>query len=209
MKHTVFIQDKPLRFVDSNEVEQWKGNTNSIFISEKDMTIEDALQELEQTENHPGFIYMSVNPKVSWQIFISYCKLVEAAGGIVENEKGEYLIILRHGKWDLPKGKLEADETVEEAGIREVEEECGIDGLKIIKPLQNTFHTYFLDGKRKLKKTHWFLMKSNYNKKLTPQVEEDIQKAEWMTKEKIRDVVVKNTYGAIGELLKEEILNGK
>src|SRR3954466_10320477 len=116
---TVFVNDKPLRFVDSYEVNHYKGNTSSIFITEEDMAIENAIQELEETQSHPGFIYMSANPRVSWQTFVSYCKLIEASGGLVKNPKGEYLVILRHGKWDLPKGKLEGDETPELAAVRE------------------------------------------------------------------------------------------
>src|SRR5438067_1038745 len=158
--HSVFINDKPLRFVSTYEAEEWKGNSSSIFVSENDMSIEHAIEELEETENHPGIIYMSDNADVSWQIFISYCRLSEAAGGLVMNEEQEYLIILRHGKWDLPKGKLEYDETPEQAAVREVGEECGIEPPEIIKPLEKTFHTYELKGKRTLKKTHWFLMKS-------------------------------------------------
>src|SRR3569832_2719707 len=103
--HSVFVNDKPLRFVDAFEVEEWMGNTSSVFVAEADMSIEDAIKELEETNNHPGIVYMSESPVASWQIFISFCTLSEAAGGLVTNEKNEYLIILRHNKWDLPRGK--------------------------------------------------------------------------------------------------------
>ena len=49
-----------------------------------------------------------------------------AAGGLVTNENNELLMIFRRGKWDLPKGKLDKGETIEECAIREVEEETGI-----------------------------------------------------------------------------------
>src|SRR2546430_1719323 len=130
---TVFVNDKPLRFVNVYEAEQLKGNSASIFITENDMSVEDVIHELEEVNNHPGFIYMSANPRVSWQSFVSYCNLIEASGGLVTNNKGEYLIIFRHGKWDLPKGKMEADETAESAAIREIQEECGIGKLVLIK----------------------------------------------------------------------------
>ncbi len=198
--HFVFVKDKPFRFVNAYEADEWKGNTQSIFIAEKEMSVKDAIIELEETKNHPGFIYLTASPDVSWQLFISYCTLIEASGGLVMNEKNEYLLIFRKGKWDLPKGKLDYDETPEQAGIREVEEECGISNLEISKPLNKTFHTYSEKGKRILKKTHWYLMKTK-SQKLIPQMEEDITKAEWMTEQQIKNVVVKNTYSSIGELL--------
>ena len=45
--------------------------------------------------------------------------------------RSNYLLIYRRGKWDLPKGKLDYEESPEQAGVREVEEECGIGQLKL------------------------------------------------------------------------------
>jgi 8-oxo-dGTP pyrophosphatase MutT (NUDIX family) len=203
--HTVFINDKPLRFVSTYEANEWKGNTSSVFISEIDLSVEDVLLDLEGTTNHPGIIYMSDNADISWQIFISYCQLSEAAGGIVVNERQEYLVILRHSKWDLPKGKLDYEETPEAAAVREVSEECGIAPPEIIKTLEKTFHTFELRKKRTLKKTHWFLMKSEHAGTLTPQAEEDIEEARWMTKDEIKKTVFANTYASIKELLEHSL----
>jgi 8-oxo-dGTP pyrophosphatase MutT (NUDIX family) len=203
--HLVFINDKPLRFVNSYEVEEWKGNTSAVFVSESDLSIEEAINELETSENHPGIIYMSESPDAAWKIFISYCVLSEAAGGLVMNERKEYLIILRHTKWDLPKGKLEYDETPEQAAVREVSEECGIAPPEIINPLENTFHTYHLTKKRILKKTHWYLMQAKDSAELFPQAEEDIQEAHWMTKKEVQEKVYANTYASIKELLKNHL----
>src|SRR5688572_31515239 len=97
--YTVFVNDKPFRFVDAYEADEWKGNTQGIFLAEKDMTVEDAIHELEETKGHPGIIYLTANPDVSWQQFITYCTLIEASGGLVMNEKDEYLIIFRKGKY--------------------------------------------------------------------------------------------------------------
>ena len=70
--------------------------------------------------------------------FTSQFKFLEAAGGLVQNEAGQYLMIFRRGKWDLPKGKVEPSETPVEAGLREVEEETGISGLTVARPLTCT-----------------------------------------------------------------------
>jgi len=202
--YTVFVNDKPFRIVDANEVEEWKGNSETIFIAEKEMSLEEAIHEMEEDESHPGFTFLTANPGVTWQLFISYCTLIEASGGLVMNEKKEYLIIFRKGKYDLPKGKMDYDETPEECGIREVKEECGIDNVVIIRPLEKSFHTYLQKSKRMLKKTNWYLMQAP-DQKLIPQAEEDIHKAEWMTKLQIQSVVFENTYASIENLLRENL----
>ena len=202
--YTVFVNDQPFRFAGAYEAAEWKGNTKSIFIAEKEMSITDALDDLEESHNHPGFIYLASNPEIAWQLFISKCTLIEAAGGLVANENEEYLIIFRKGKYDLPKGKIDYDESPEQGALREVEEECGTHNLEIIKPLEKTFHTYNQHGKRMLKKTNWFLMKT-VSQPLTPQLDEDIQKAEWMTAVQIKETALKNMYASIAELLRNNL----
>jgi len=202
--HTVFVNDKPFRIADAAQAEEWKGNSETIFIAEKEMTVLEAVQEMEEDRNHPGFTYLTSSPGVAWQLFISYCTLIEASGGLVMNEKNEYLIIFRKGKYDLPKGKMDYDETPEQCGIREVKEECGIENVEIIRPLEKSFHTYLHHSKRMLKKTNWYLMTAP-DQKLVPQAEEDIHKAEWLTKEEIKSIVFKNTYASIEELIKKSL----
>ena len=110
------------------------------------------------------------------QIYIT----VDAAGGLVINEKGEGLFIYKRGKWDLPKGKLESDETIKEAAIREVEEETSVSKVKIVKHLCQTKHTYRTkSGKRAIKRSQWYLMKAP-NQKVSPQAEEDIEEVKWI-----------------------------
>ncbi|MGZ3822721.1 MAG: NUDIX domain-containing protein, partial [Mucilaginibacter sp.] len=77
---------------------------------------------------------------------IKSISLIEAAGGMVENKKGEYLFIYRNDKWDLPKGKIEKGEGKREGAIREVEEECGIMVSGIGKRICKTYHTYTFKG---------------------------------------------------------------
>ena len=84
------------------------------------------------------------------------------------------LFIYRFDKWDLPKGKLEKGESIQECAIREVEEECGITNLSIDKELETTYHIFKRNEKMILKVTYWFLMRTNYSGNLTPQEEEGI-----------------------------------
>jgi 8-oxo-dGTP pyrophosphatase MutT (NUDIX family) len=202
--HKVFINDRPLQFVGTYEADKWKGNSSSVFISETDLTIEDVIHEMEE-ESNAGIIYLSESPDVSWQLFLSHYILSEAAGGVVKNDKGEYLVIFRRGKWDLPKGKLDYDETPKQAAVREVGEECGLELPEIIAPLEKTFHTYSESKKRVLKKTHWYLMKATGSAELFPQIEEDITEARWMTKDEVWQIVFANTYASIKELLKKNL----
>jgi 8-oxo-dGTP pyrophosphatase MutT (NUDIX family) len=203
--HTVFVNDKPLRFVNEYSAEEWKGNSTSLFVAENNLSVEDVIHELEEKGNDAGIIYLSASPDVSWQLFLSYYTLSEAAGGLVMNDKGEYLLIFRRGKWDLPKGKLEYDETPEQAAVREVSEECGLELPEIIQPLEKTFHTYSEKGKRVLKKTHWFSMKAVGSTELFPQIEEDITEARWMSKKEIQEKVLPDTYASLKELLEKSI----
>lgn len=105
---------------------------------------------------------------------------IEAAGGIIFNPKGEVLFIYRRGFWDLPKGKIDPGENPEETALREVEEETGLKNVSMIGTAPPTFHTYRLPKKEKriLKKTHWFLMKTEETE-VKVQKEEDIEKGEW------------------------------
>jgi 8-oxo-dGTP pyrophosphatase MutT (NUDIX family) len=113
--------------------------------------------------------------------FKAHFSEIEAGGGLVKNEKEEYLFIFRRGSWDLPKGKIESNETKREASLREVEEETGLKKMTIIKKLLVTRHTYRSNvGKRIIKKSHWYLIEAK-KVNLIPQTSEDIERAEWMS----------------------------
>lgn len=124
--------------------------------------------------------YLLGEPDKIWKEFRSLFTYIRAAGGLVRNSNGEYLMIFRNKKWDLPKGKMEEGESPEETAVREVEEECGIGGLKIIRPLASSYHIYELKGKMALKHTFWFEMKTTSDKIPNPQFEESIEKAVWV-----------------------------
>ncbi len=144
------------------------------------------------------------NEKLLLSSFSLRYKVIEAAGGLVKNKNGEYLFIFRNGKWDLPKGKLEKKETIKDAAIREVEEECGVGKLKIVKELESTYHIYQIEGKSILKRTYWFDMICGDESKLIPQTEEGITEVKWISKNKLEEVY-SNTFESIKEVLKSII----
>ncbi len=132
--------------------------------------------------------------------FRTMFRIIKASGGLVQNSNGEYLFIFRYGKWDLPKGKLEFDEKIEDAAIREVSEETGISNLLLGEHISNTYHTYKQGGSIILKETHWFNMLYNGNEPLIPQQAEDISVAKWFAANHL-DEILNNTYDTIREVL--------
>ena len=138
-----------------------------------------------------------------WSDFCSYYQLIEAAGGVVVNSKREVLWILRNGKWDLPKGKVESGEKVEDAAVREVEEECAVRGISRGALLGVTYHTYSYKSDAILKKTYWYGMTCSSKQVLKPQLEEGITEVVWADKTK-HISCLSNTYTSIVELLKQE-----
>jgi len=197
--HKAFIDDKPLIFENVyNEIS--KGYNHFSILSEAEFSIDQVINKINES-NVAGIVYLSASPDVTWNEFVSSFTLIEAAGGVVKNESDELLIIFRRKKWDLPKGKLDYDETPEEAAIREVKEECGIHNLELGKFLMKTFHLYSEKKKSILKKTHWYSMYSSDDEELIPEVEEDIEEVSWMDKEKIYSKVFSNTYASIKEVL--------
>jgi 8-oxo-dGTP pyrophosphatase MutT (NUDIX family) len=123
-----------------------------------------------------------------------------AAGGLVQNEEGEYLFIEHHGFWSLPKGHVERGEEIEETAVREVCEETGLTQVRVISKMQETHHTFCTKDKWKWKITCWYKMETDGKPDLEPQLEEDVTACEWIS----RDVWMSNprkTYPMVRELL--------
>lgn len=142
---------------------------------------------------------IEIKDKATFSTFSVDYELILAAGGIVTNDNGEFLMIYRRGQWDFPKGKAEVNESPETTAIREVMEETGVDNLLILKLLPSTFHIYNENGKKILKRTDWFYMQSWDNMPLEPQTEEDITIAKWMPK-KEADVLLLESYASLRNL---------
>jgi 8-oxo-dGTP pyrophosphatase MutT (NUDIX family) len=124
--------------------------------------------------------------------------IITAAGGLVQNSNGEFLLMFRRGFWDLPKGKLDAGESIPDCAVREVREETGLQSLELGPFICTTTHPYFDTWLNKdvVKHTHWFSMLSLANDKLVPQTEEDIEKLVWVTVPELPEYL-NNTYPTI------------
>lgn len=114
------------------------------------------------------------------------------AGGIVLNKEGLVLVVSQNGNsWSLPKGHIDEGEDRLQAAVREIYEESGIRGLKLIKEFPS-YQRYRigLDGgedKSELKTIHMFLFKTE-QKDLKP-IDPTNPEAKWIKKEKVADLL--------------------
>lgn len=172
--YRVFVNDKPILL--TTEISEETNFKNYLLDT---VNIEKVIKELNTTDLEAVRL-IHKNPDKLLKKFLKKLPNVIAGGGKVYNEQGDILFIFRNNKWDLPKGKAESKESIEETSIREVEEETGVKDLEIVKPLDITYHIFKRHGKYKIKVTHWFEMKTTYSGVLEPQENEGITKVEWL-----------------------------
>jgi 8-oxo-dGTP pyrophosphatase MutT (NUDIX family) len=143
------------------------------------------------------------NPEEIWGKIRQLFVYIEAAGGLVKNKKNEYLFIYKKGRWDLPKGKIDKDETPPKAAIREICEETGLKKVKITTSITSTYHIFRMrDNKLALKKTYWFLCSNEGSENLVCEKEENIEKAEWISNPNL-EVILNQSYGSIVDVFSE------
>ncbi|MCP4460268.1 MAG: NUDIX domain-containing protein [Cytophagales bacterium] len=126
--------------------------------------------------------------------------IIEAGGGIVEKD-GKFLMIHRKGQWDLPKGKRDAGEGIEECALREVEEETGVK-VEVVKRITSVWHTYLQNKKYILKKTYWYSMNCLDDSEMKPQKEEGIKDVKWMTIIKMEEALL-SSYRSLRYVVQE------
>ncbi|MAB49737.1 MAG: NUDIX hydrolase [Flavobacteriaceae bacterium] len=188
--YTIYVGDKPIILTAKVEKET---NFKSFLL--KSVNIGKVIKMLNSTDLNAVHLIHN-NPDKLLKHFLKLLPNVVAGGGKAYNANNEILFIYRNDKWDLPKGKIEGKESIEETAIREVEEETGVEGLKITKPLPTTYHIFKRNGKHKIKITYWFEMKTKFDGKLYPQEKEGITKVEWLD-EKAAQKALENSYANI------------
>lgn len=206
--YKIYINDTPI-FLTNKEFgkKQKSTETNLVALHRHRKSL---FQYIDTLEKNHAFESITIYSKDLEQLkndFFSIYKLVPAAGGAIFNKNEEVLMIFRRGFWDLPKGKLEKEETIEMAAVREVEEEVGLNDVKVIEALPTTYHTYKnKKGKRCLKPSYWFKMTTTQTD-VVLQTEEDIEDSEWI---KPADFInsTKVAYGSINDVLLN-IVNSK
>ncbi|MDP5172042.1 MAG: NUDIX domain-containing protein [Bacteroidia bacterium] len=178
--------------------------------AEKNETFADHLFELQKNDvfrDIPATVKVVFASQRAKEDFLSpwldRFKLVDAAGGMVQNEKGEYLCIFNRNKWTLPKGRVEWLEPVTEAAVREVQEETGLQEIQLGEPLIKTYHTFRRSRYWVFKTTHWYRMTADSGQPLTPQAEEGIDEVSWLNKQQWQDVA-DETYPLVRHLFEQE-----
>lgn len=135
-------------------------------------------------------------PELTFRLLAEQFFVVEAAGGVVESDGGELLMIRLRERWDLPKGHVEAGESGRIAAVREVEEETGVIAEIVDnEPLSATWHAYDTYGRWELKRTEWWQMRA-VGGALKPQADEGISVARWCDRAMVRECM-KETYNTI------------
>jgi 8-oxo-dGTP pyrophosphatase MutT (NUDIX family) len=201
--HKIYVQNKPLFLADqiTPEVEDYLHRPDTIFIDELNGSgVRTMLQQLETPDVYAG-VFVHPDLDALLDAFKSHLTLIVASGGLVHTKDAQVLLIFRKGKWDLPKGKLDADEELEACALREIEEETGAQNLKLERPLHITYHTYYENRKHILKESHWFLVSTETTSGLKPQTEEDIEKCEWVALDKL-STYFDNMHASIIDVIK-------
>lgn len=199
----IYFGDKPVFLCDEidKELNEILHHPDAVFMDEiTKPAIKSLLHEIKKEEFHAGVIW-NKDLEVLKKVFFKNFTLIEAAGGIVLNNKKELLFIFRLDKWDLPKGKMEKGEKPDACALREVEEETGVTNLKLKKKVGETYHTYDAFGKHFLKTTHWYYMTCPAAQNLVAQTEEDITDIKWVATKDIKEPIA-NTYPSIKDILK-------
>ena len=204
--YKVFINDKPLILSASPDFNSPFGIPEMKVQIDDRKSLEQAFTKLVESNFNFSSALFYNNQGVEKLLgdFISIFPLFEAAGGIVMNAKKERLFIFRFGRWDLPKGKIESGESIEEAALREVQEETGISHPEIISRLPSSFHMYMYKSKWVLKQSHWFAMQYEANELLVPQQEEGITSAEWKGSGNMEEIFA-HTYTSLHDLLHTDL----
>jgi ADP-ribose pyrophosphatase YjhB (NUDIX family) len=194
--YKVFVNESPLILTD-----KLSETANGEYFLLNKTAISNAIDSLVTNKLKEAYIYHP-NLEEILKKFTKKIPLVVAAGGVVTNKEGKVLFIYRNDKWDLPKGKLEKGENLEECALRETAEETGVKDLKIENFLKTTYHVFIKNGKYKLNEVHWYAMTTNYTGVLKGQKDEGIVKVKWKGPKKISKAL-KNSYTNIKVLFEK------
>jgi len=201
-KYKVFFNEKSIVFSNNAHITLTKP-TAKFLENSRSNRLNKWLEEFENGSNTETVLEHTKTDQL-FQTFKSAFLIMDAAGGVVIR-KNKILFIFRNGKWDLPKGKIDEGETSEHAAVREVGEECGISGHKIVKQLPSTFHIYRSPYKKTkgtwiFKETFWYEMEYSGEEAGFPQTEEGITELRWFSRDDLHEVW-ENTFENLKQII--------
>ncbi len=191
--YKVFVKEVPIILTSDKDA-----YPDHKILKIKNVNLKKIVKQIQKGKLDKVALY-SKNPKKLLPRFHKLLPVVTAAGGLVTNGDNDFLFIHRNGKWDLPKGKVEKKESLEEGAIREVEEETGVKNLSIESYLGHTYHIFSWKSDMRIKLTHWYVMKTDYDGELQPQAKEGIDKAVWLNKDMV-SLALEKSYANIRQL---------
>lgn len=200
----IYFGPKPVFLVDriTPEVKMQVSQPGCLFIENPSAAVVSQLQKQIQHPDSQSAVLLHHNIAELKEEFWKQFTTIKAGGGAVWNEEGELLFIHRRGKWDLPKGKLEEGETIEDCAVREVEEETGLQTPQLQRHILTTYHHYTEKGIEILKESYWFEMRITGHQETTPQTIEDITAIRWLAPDQWKQVRL-NTFPSIADVLDE------
>lgn len=112
-----------------------------------------------------------------------------SSGGVVIFGNAILLLKKFNGDWVLPKGRVEKNEKIEDAALREVLEESGVKAeIDRYIGVANYKYRNLKEDRMVNKKVHWYLMKAN-SMDCTPQKNEGFVDALFVHIDKATDIV--------------------
>ena len=210
-KYKFFVNNKVVILCDNpGRIDEILDHEQHFIIEKYEASrLKKVLQVLNDTENESPLILFSKDVEQLKQDFLTKFECIEAAGGLIQNREQAVLLIYRREFWDMPKGKRELGESLEETALREVQEETGLGEMLLGDRItfkgylnQATYHSYPFKGKQAMKISHWFRMTYQGESIPIPQTEEDIEEIRWV---KVEDLpkFFSRMYPSIQDVLKE------
>lgn len=171
METTVYFADKSVHFVR-------RAPAGARVLDRAEELSRDKIVQILETCNSVWVVASA--PGEAFDRFATGFARVEAAGGVVTDAAGRWLLMRRNGRWDLPKGHIEAGEEAAAAAVREIAEETGV-AAEVVRPLCATWHAYWFPKTERweLKRTRWFALRALATDGLAPQTEEGIETVGW------------------------------